>query len=185
MKSDSFKNRWIDKNSKKKNLPKLMDEIYYEENGSTKRECWPQAAFGFNNLGIHFDSKHIFKYISEIMLIVFIFRCNNILMTFCCWWICELKRPYYLTNLIHRSRRQKLTHLVTFGFVFPSNISLVKSEISNPKWFILWCEKCDILNRLAQKIFWAIFQSFPGRLNAFIEILFCFSHKPKPRPRHP
>ena len=39
MKSDSFKNRWIDKNSKKKNLPKLMDEIYYEENGSTKREC--------------------------------------------------------------------------------------------------------------------------------------------------
>ena len=29
---DSFKNRWIDKNSKKKNLPKLMDEIYYEEN---------------------------------------------------------------------------------------------------------------------------------------------------------
>ena len=31
---DSFKSRWIDKNSKKKNLPKLMDEIYYEENGS-------------------------------------------------------------------------------------------------------------------------------------------------------
>ena len=56
---DSFKNRWIDKNSKKKNLPKLMDEIYYEENGSTNRECWTQAAFGFNNLGIHFDSKHI------------------------------------------------------------------------------------------------------------------------------
>ena len=30
-----------------------------------------------------------------------------------------------------------------------------------------------IYNRLAQKIFWAIYQSFPGRLNAFIEILFC------------
>ena len=36
---DSFKNRWIDKNSKKKNLPKLMEEIYYEENGSTNRQC--------------------------------------------------------------------------------------------------------------------------------------------------
>ena len=35
---DSFKNRWMDKNSKKKNLPKLMDEIYYEENRSNKRE---------------------------------------------------------------------------------------------------------------------------------------------------
>ena len=30
-----------------------------------------------------------------------------------------------------------------------------------------------IYNRLAQKIFWAIYQSLPGRLNAFIEILFC------------
>ena len=39
MKSDSFKNRWIDKNSEKKNFPKWMDEFYYEENGSTKREC--------------------------------------------------------------------------------------------------------------------------------------------------
>ena len=159
---DSFKNRWIDKNSKKKNLPKLMDEIYYEENGSTKRECWPQAAFGFNNLGIHFDSKHIFKYISEIMLIVFIFRCNNILMTFCCWWICELKRPYYPTNLIdqrdfidqpdltdhkklaaqhhqiHQISRQKLTLFVTFDFVFPSNNSLVKSEISEIIYFVMW-----------------------------------------------
>ena len=29
-----------------------------------------------------------------------------------------------------------------------------------------------------KKIFWAIFQTFPGRLNAFIEILFCnFSHR--------
>ena len=35
---DSFKNRWMDKNSKKKNLPELIDEIYYEENRSNKRE---------------------------------------------------------------------------------------------------------------------------------------------------
>ena len=44
----------------------------------------------------------------------------------------------------------------------------------------------EMVSRLSQTIFWALFQSFPDRLNAFIELLFRnFAHRPKPRPGHP
>ena len=41
-------------------------------------------------------------------------------------------------------------------------------------------------NKLSQKFFWSIFQTFPDRLNAFIEILFCnFSYTPCPQKKLP